>query len=338
VADAQDAMTGNPLVSVLITCYNRESYIADAIESVLAQTFTDFELIVVDDASTDRTVDIARGYEVDPRVRVVVNERNLGQFPNRNRAAGLAQAGFLKYHDSDDVMYPHCLATMVLPLAAEPRAGFALSCGRHWPGGPCPMLLTPRMAYQREFLGSGLFLCGPGGAVFRTEVFRSLGGFPEMGVASDYLLWLKACVAINVLLVPADLFWYRVHSGQEMQSPGAAQGYALLHGEAWRALAAPNCPLGGAEREQARRNLVYGLVKHVLHDVRAGRWAIARRRLQHAGLSWSDWLRYVRPPRRGTFAGTPLDEHGEYVMSRWPEVTRSSTSDPDFIQQDRSPS
>jgi hypothetical protein len=281
---------------------------------------------VMDDASEDSTVEIARKYQSDGRVRVAVNARNFGDYPNRNRAASLAQGRFLKYHDSDDVMYPHCLATMVPALDAEPGAGFALSCGHHWPGGPCPMLLTPRLSFQREFLGSGLFMCGPGGAVFRTEVFRSLGGFPEMGAVSDYVFWLKACATTNVLLLPADLFWYRVHSGQELHRPAAAQAYARIQGEAWRALAAPNCPLDGEEIEQAKRNLVYSLVKHVFYDVRARHWAIARRRLRHAGLAWSDWLRYVRLPRRNALAGTPLDEHGEYVMSRWPKSTINSVS------------
>jgi len=191
-----------PAVSVLMTAFNRERYVAEAIESVLGQTFEDFELVVVDDASHDRTVDIARKYEADPRVRVVVNERNLGDYPNRNRAAALARGEFIKFHDSDDVMYPHCLAAMVEPLRAEPGAALALSSGWHWPGGPCPMLLTPRLAYQREFLGQGLFMCGPAGALIRTDVFRSLGGFPERGAASDYVFWLKACASVGVLLVP----------------------------------------------------------------------------------------------------------------------------------------
>ena len=116
-----------PLVSVLMTSFNRERYIADAIESVLAQTFTDFELVVVDDASSDRSVEIARAYERrDPRVRVVVNARNLGDYPNRNHAATLARGRLLKYHDSDDVMYAHCLDVMVSMLLSEPDAAFGL--------------------------------------------------------------------------------------------------------------------------------------------------------------------------------------------------------------------
>ncbi|HEY0783647.1 MAG TPA: glycosyltransferase family A protein, partial [Thermoanaerobaculia bacterium] len=138
-------MTRQPRISVLVTSYNREDTIADSIESVLASTFGDFEVLVTDNRSTDGTVAVAeRIAKRDRRVRVVVNEANLGQFGNRNRAAELARAPFLKYHDSDDLMYPHCLAVMVPMLLSQPRAAFGLSCGNAWPGGPCPMLLTPR--------------------------------------------------------------------------------------------------------------------------------------------------------------------------------------------------
>ena len=311
-------MSAVPTVSVLLTTYNREKYVAAAIESVLSQTFGDFELLIADDQSTDATVPIARAYEKsDTRVRVIVNQANLGQFRNRNRAAGLARGVFLKYHDSDDFMYPHCLMTMVTLLAAEPRASFALSNGWCWPGGPCPMLLTPRMCYQREFLGFGLFMCGPSGALFRTESFAALGGFPERGVGSDYLFWLSICARVNVLLVPADLFWYRIHSQQELHTEHAAQEYALLLGEAWRAIHSSQCPLLPEEREQAKRNIAFSLLKHTYRDVRSGRWGVATRRLRAAALSWRDWLRYLRPPRRTALAGTPLDENGDYLVSAW---------------------
>ncbi len=304
-----------PRVSVLLTAYNREAYIAASIESVLGQTFSDFELLIVDDISTDGTLDIARKYErLDSRVRVVVNEGNLGQFGNRNRAAALARAPLLKYHDSDDVMYSHCLQVMVSMITAAPAAGFGLSCELAWPGGPCPMLLTPRMAYQREYLGTGLFSCGPAGAIFRAEAFRDLGGFEDRGVHSDYLFWLRACARVNVVLMPADLFWYRIHPAQAFQSPAAAHDYALVAGEAWRALQAPDCPLTPAEREQARRNRAYHLAKRTVQDVRRGRWRFASRRLRHSGMSAADWLRYLRRPRVDRVAGTPLDAAGEFVV------------------------
>ena len=121
-----------PIVSVLMTAYNRAPYIGSSIESVLAQTYGDFELIIVDDCSTDGTLDIARQYErLDARTRVVVNERNLGDYGNRNHAASFVRTPLFKYHDSDDLMYPHCLQVMVSMMEAEPRAGFGFVGRRH---------------------------------------------------------------------------------------------------------------------------------------------------------------------------------------------------------------
>ena len=312
-----------PQVSVLMTAYNRESFIASAIESVLAQTLGDFELVVVDDCSQDGTLDVARAYErLDSRIRVVVNENNLGDYPNRNRAAALARGPLLKYHDSDDLMYPHCLSVMVSMLLSEPGAGFGLSCVG-WPGGPCPMLLTPHMAYQREFLGQGLFMCGPSGALFRTVTFRALGGFPDRGVHSDSLFWLAACAVVPVVLLPADLFWYRVHSGQEVQRPRALYDEFPVFKAFWDALGNGACPLTADEREQAKRNLAYILAKKLCYDLRSGRWALAWKRLLCSGLDVPDWLTYLRPPKRDAFAGTPLGPDGEFIVPEWVRPKRT---------------
>jgi glycosyltransferase involved in cell wall biosynthesis len=298
--------SGRPLVSVLLTAYNRAPYIGESIESVLAQTWPDFELIVTDDGSSDGTAEIARAYERrDARIRVSVNERNLGQFENRRYAATLARGPYLKYHDSDDVMYPHCLATMVELLEAEPRAGFALSGSAHWPGGPCPMLLSPKLAYEREFLGAGLFHLGPGAAMFRTDVFRDLGGFPLAGVPSDYLFWIAACAKVNVLLVPGDLFFYRIHAGQELARPENDLLYAQAAAAAWRMLNSPECPLTGDLLERAKRTFAFIRVREVYRYLKRRRFASALAVARHAGLGPADWIRYVRPPRRSPAAGTP---------------------------------
>jgi Glycosyl transferase family 2 len=303
-----------PRVSVLVTTYNRERFVASAIESVLAQTFGDFEVLVTDNQSSDRTVEIASAYASrDSRVRVIVNERNLGQFGNRNRAAAHAAGDFIKYHDSDDLLYPHCLATMVSMIDACPDAAFGLTSGAAWPGGPCPMLLTPRLAYRREFLGPGAFMCGPSGAIFRRSVFHELGGFVDYGAPSDYIFWLHACARVSMALLPADLFWYRMHPDQEFQTGKAADEYATVGAAVWAALSSEACPLDAAEREQAKINVTAKFVRAALRDVRAGRFGLARRRIE-AMPPPSAWLRYVRRPRRQTTAGTPLDEHGQYLI------------------------
>jgi glycosyltransferase involved in cell wall biosynthesis len=293
-----------PTVSVLMTAYNRARFIGPAIESVLAQSYRDFELLVVDDASTDETVAVARDYaRCDGRIRVTVNAGNLGQFGNRNHAASLAAGAYLKFHDSDDLMYPHCLQVMVSACEANPAADLAMTSSRPWPGGPVPMLLSPRDCYRREFLGFGLFHGGPACALIKTEAFHRVGGFPTLGVHSDHLFWMKLCRHAHVVLVAADLFWYRVHAQQELSSPNARRDYAGLDGEVWRALDHPDCPLEGDELERARRHHAWNVAKHALRDVRRGDPQLAWFRLRHAGLTVRDWFTYLRRPRRSADAG-----------------------------------
>jgi glycosyltransferase involved in cell wall biosynthesis len=92
-------------------------YIAEAIDSVINSNYQNWELIIVDDCSKDRTVEIARKYEKqDDRIKVYVNKTNLGDYPNRNRAASYAKGKYLKYVDADDLIYPHGLEVMVRAL------------------------------------------------------------------------------------------------------------------------------------------------------------------------------------------------------------------------------
>jgi hypothetical protein len=293
-----------PLVSVLMTAYNREAFLPAAIESVLSQWWSDFELVIVDDRSSDRTLEIACEYaRRDGRIRVHANERNLGDYANRNHAASLARGEFLKFQDSDDVMYPHCLTVMAGALQDEPRAGFGLSRSRAWPGGPVPMFLTPRQAYQREFLGFGMFMCGPAGALFRTEVFRELGGFQDFGAPSDAIFWIRACARYPVLLLPADLFYYREHPGQTLRAPNVARQYAQVPAHMWRALADADCPLDDGERAVARRNVAFNTAKSIWRAVRKRDFGLAWHRLVASEITPAEWLRYLKPPRRSVLAG-----------------------------------
>jgi glycosyltransferase involved in cell wall biosynthesis len=298
--------TPTPLVSVLVTAYNREAYIAESLESVLAQTMNDLEVIVSDDHSTDGTVRIVEEFaRRDPRVRVSINPHNLGDYGNRRQAASLARGRFLKYHDSDDVMYPHCLAVMVEALLKEPTAACALSASHAWPGGLCPMLLTPRLAYEREYLGYGLFQLGPAAALFRSEAFKALGGFDDTPHAADYLFWLRACAQVNVLLVPGDLFYYRIHPEQEAGKPTNDLAYAHAGRAAWRMLNSSACPLTGEALERAKCNYTYVQARGIYRMLRRRRFASAAAFIRHGGLGVADWIRYLRPPKRRADAGTP---------------------------------
>jgi glycosyltransferase involved in cell wall biosynthesis len=104
-----------PRVSVLVPAYNAERYVEASVGSVFAQTFTDWELVAVDDASTDGTHELLRSHP-DPRVRVHRNEQNLGMTPNWNRALSLATGELVLKLDADDVLRPRALELLVSAL------------------------------------------------------------------------------------------------------------------------------------------------------------------------------------------------------------------------------
>ena len=321
------SMHGTPPLTVVVTSHNRAELIVSSLESVLASSFREFRLLVLDDASTDGTVEAVRRLaETDSRIRIEVNATNLGQFANRNRAIQLVDTPYLKFHDSDDLMYPHCLEVLMRLIASSPEAGFAMTAGKNWSGGPCPMLLSPRMSYLREFLGQGLFHCSPSGALFRTEVLRELNGFPQQGVGSDFIFWHRACALYPALLAPGDLFWYRIHAGQEMASPEAVADYARAQAHAWRALGEQECPLHGEELQAAKRHCLRRILRLTLRDIKKRRVHSARLRLRDAGVRASDWFRYppFRIPARPN-AGTPLDDRGEFVVPEWFQARRCQT-------------
>ena len=204
-----------PLVSILMTAYNRELFIAEAIESVLASSYNNFELIIVDDASVDNTAKIAKRYfETDQRIKLFVNENNKGQFKNRNIAASYASGKYLKYVDSDDVIYPNSINMMVNAMEAFPDAGLAF-CLTHGPcKKPLPYIIYPEEALEQHFFGGGLLFCGPSGLIFKKTVFEMVGGFEEFGMPSDNHCTLKIATKFPVVAVNRDLFWWRQHPQQ----------------------------------------------------------------------------------------------------------------------------
>ncbi|MBA4321165.1 MAG: glycosyl transferase, partial [Flavobacterium sp.] len=99
-----------PKISVLMPAYNAEKYIAEAIESILNQTFKDFEFIIVDDCSTDKTWEIIQEYtKKDERIVALKNEKNLGIAGNRNKLIGMAKGKYIVWQDADDISFPERL-------------------------------------------------------------------------------------------------------------------------------------------------------------------------------------------------------------------------------------
>ncbi|GAO45221.1 glycosyltransferase family 2 protein [Flavihumibacter petaseus] len=206
-----------PVVSVLMTSYNRERYIGAAIESVLNSTYPDFELIITDDRSSDTTVSIAKQFaEKDHRIRVHINEKNLGDYGNRNKVASLATGKYLKYVDADDLIYPWGLELMVGMMEQFPDAGWGLCSLNQDKARPFPFELQPDSAYEYHYLGPGLFNKAPLSAIIRKSAFDEVGGFENIRMAGDFNMWHKLARKHPVVLMPHGLVWYREHDSQEM--------------------------------------------------------------------------------------------------------------------------
>jgi len=212
-------MKKQPLVSILMTAYNREKYIAEAIESVIVSSYKNWELIIVDDQSKDNSFKIAKQYEAkNEKIKVYLNEKNLGQFPNRNLAASYAKGKYIKYLDSDDIIYPHGLETMVNAMEQFPEAGIGFSFNNYEEKTKLPILFTPNEAFKYHFFYKGLLYIGPTGSIYNRKYFNEIGLFQDYKVASDYELNLRATINKPVVLFNRDLIWWRQHEEQEINS------------------------------------------------------------------------------------------------------------------------
>jgi glycosyltransferase involved in cell wall biosynthesis len=208
-----------PLVSVLMTTYNREKYIGEAIESVLSSTYQNFELIIVDDCSEDNTVVIAKSFaEKDNRMSVYINEYNLGDYPNRNKAASYATGKYIKYVDADDYIYSNGLEIIVNQMEKFQEAAVGLFSLPQNKEKPFPILLNPNQAYEYNFFGLGLFHKAPLSAIFRKDAFEEVGGFMPDRMTSDFEMWHRMAQTFNFLLIQDQIVWYREHDAQEVNS------------------------------------------------------------------------------------------------------------------------
>ncbi len=207
-----------PLVSILMTAYNRQEFIGTAVESVLASTYKNFELIIVDDCSADNTFEIAKKYEqTDSRVSIYRNKINLRQFGNRNKAATLAKGEYIKYFDSDDIMNDDLLEITMEAMLSFPHAGVGIECT--WskiPEDKLPVLFTPRESYLNHFFKGNDFLhFGPSSSIIKRELFNEYKGYNEdVGILADTLLMLQLAAKSPVVGYKPNLFVWRRHDGQ----------------------------------------------------------------------------------------------------------------------------
>ncbi len=224
-----------PRVSICVPTFNSSAHVGPALESALAQTYRSFELIVVDNASTDDTVDIVRSYE-DGRIRIERNDRNLGPIPNFNRCLRLARGELVKFLHADDLLYPDCLRTMVDLCLTSDRVGLVFAprdVVLDDPGNPEARAWLERCGTMHDrfeglsTVNDGRSLFGqllrndfqenwigePSSVLFRRECLHRTGLFnTRLHQISDLELWLRIIYLYDVAFCERPLSVYRHHA------------------------------------------------------------------------------------------------------------------------------
>lgn len=209
-----------PAISVAMSVYNGERFLAAAIESVLGQTIGDFEFLIVDDGSTDATASILRSYErADPRVRPIIRE-NRGLIASLNELVDRARSPIIARMDADDICRPHRFERQLAFLAVQPDHGVVGSwsedMGEH--GEPIFRTGADHPITHDEVLAAisegRQVICHPA-AMFRRNVVLSVGGYhAAFRHCEDYDLWLRLASVTKLGNIPERLVRYRRYDGQ----------------------------------------------------------------------------------------------------------------------------
>lgn len=214
---------GRPTFSVLLPAFNGEAVLSDALDSLIGQTRTDWEAVVVDDGSTDSTAEVARSYAArDERITVIVKP-NGGTSSARNTAGRVASGRYFALLDQDDYYLPSFFER--IGVFIEAHEGYDIySCDALYCSDDGQLVKRPQSpegitVYTIEDLVEGC--CIHPQAVFRREVFETLGGFDEDPLCwtEDYDFWLRAlCLGFRHIYDPEPLAVYRWSASQKTSS------------------------------------------------------------------------------------------------------------------------
>ena len=221
-------MEPEPHVTVLTTVYNGLPYLTECIDSVLRQTWTDFEFLIIDDASTDNSLECVKSYK-DPRIKIVENEKNIGQVPSLNVGLKIAKGKFIARLDQDDVSLPSRLEEQVDYF--KRHSDISILCSweitidangkkvRRWKSG---------LKNYGVFLATVLLGLCPvwhPSVMFRRETVLSMDGFDtSYAPAEDYELWARMAVnRLSGAIVPRFHLLQRVHDQRQSVLQGDKQ-------------------------------------------------------------------------------------------------------------------
>jgi glycosyltransferase involved in cell wall biosynthesis len=208
-------LNGSPTVSIVLPTLNGSRYIAKSIESCLAQTYEDFELIAVDGGSTDGALEIVRSF-ADPRIRLIHQPGNLDRLPGAlNCGFAAARGSLFTWTQDDDYFSPDALAAMVHALESDPSLGFVY--GGFWYIDAAGEVLQaaevgePAELFQRNAVGH-CFL-------YRREVANKVGKYdPAFLMAEDSHYWDRVLMVTRMQRLPGGYFYHRLHPGSLTES------------------------------------------------------------------------------------------------------------------------
>lgn len=215
-------------VSVCMPVYNGARFLREAIDAVLRQSLTDFEFIIVDNQSTDKTVEIIKSY-TDPRIKFFQNETNIGLIPNWNMAMSKASGEYMKIVPADDLIFPDNLKLLTEVLDKDVNKRISMVCSRKQVIDETGRVIltrgfagkkeqeVPGLAAIHKNIRSGGNIIGEAGAIlFRRELLTKTGVFnSKYFYVLDIDLWYKILLHGNLFYIPKALSAFRVSSASE---------------------------------------------------------------------------------------------------------------------------
>jgi len=216
-----------PKVSVCIPTYNRSKFLQESIESVLAQTYRDFELIICDNASTDNTIDVVKSFK-DPRIKFFINDNNTGAVNNMNKCIELAEGDYITIFHDDDVMILNNLEYKVKFLDETPNVGlvysdvYIIDANGKVTDGPSTVNMNSKqevilsgLTFFKKLVFGGNFIYCPS-VLLRKRCYDKLGKYDvRLPGASDYEMWARTSLYYDIGYIACPLIKYRRHQGND---------------------------------------------------------------------------------------------------------------------------
>lgn len=278
-----------PLVSVVMSVFNGETFLAEAIESILIQTYTDFEFIIVDDGSTDESSEILRRYaDRDTRVCIYRHE-NRGRAESLNRGISLATGSYVARMDADDVALPARFRDQIQFMEKHPDVGLLGGTYERIDANGCVLNIVRPPVSDEEIRLAMLRanpMCHPA-VMMRKDIAVAAGGYRKVFLdADDYDLWLRIGERARLANLEKPILQYRVHRNQVSVSNSAHQTLCVIAAQtaaSFRKYGRPD-PLSGVNE----------ITVELLHSLGVPNEQIEQALVGNLGY-WTELLRAVDP-------------------------------------------